>query len=178
VAFFDLNGACGPRRQVALKWRELDQLNVRVRELLLLGEGGTAPKLDSLGVDGGKEGSLGGPLDEKLGPVKAIDNVLWWVGLVVPEHTNLVVAVQGELITGVGISHPRAQVLLLLERLHNGGLVLLIDATFATIALNIHQLVHGQSVLLIEGNAVELLDGSHCLLGGLVFDKGEPISRD
>jgi hypothetical protein len=114
-----------------------------MRELLLLGEGGTAPKLDTLGVDGGKEGSLGGPLDEKLGPVKAVDDILWWVGLVVPEHTNLVVAVQGELITGVGISHPRAQVLLLLERLHSGGLVLLIDATFATIALNIHQLVHG-----------------------------------
>jgi hypothetical protein len=31
-------------------------------------------------------------------------------------------------------------------------------------------------VLLIEGNAVELLDGSDCLLGGLVFDKREPIS--
>jgi hypothetical protein len=115
-------------------------------------------------------------LDKELGPVQTIDDVLWGVGLVVPEHTDLVVAVEDKLITGVGISHPRAQVLLLLERLHHGGLVFLIDATFATIALNIHQLVHGQSVLLIEGNSVELLNGSDCLFGGLVFDEGEPNS--
>jgi hypothetical protein len=146
-----------------------------VGELLLLGEGLASPELDTLGVDGGEEGSLGGPLNEKLCPVGAVHNILWGVGLVVPEDANLVGAVEGELIAGFFVSHPRAQVLLLLVRFQGGGLVFFVDPTFATITLNIHQLVHGQGVLLIERNAVQLLDGGHSLLGGFVLHKGKSV---
>jgi hypothetical protein len=52
-------------------------------------------------------------------------------------------------------------------------MILLLNASLATIALNIHKLVDGQGVLLVEGNAVQLLDGGECLLGSLVFNKGE-----
>jgi hypothetical protein len=144
-----------------------------VGELLLLREGLASPELDTLGVNGSEEGSLGGPLDEKLCPVSAIHDILWGIGLVVPEDADLVVAVKGELITGLLVSHPRAQVLLLLERFQSGGLVFLIDPTFATITLNIHQLVHGECVLLIERDTVQLLDGGHGLLGGFVFHEGK-----
>jgi hypothetical protein len=177
LALLDLDGARGPCRQIALQRGKLNELYEGVRELFLLGEGRAAPKLDTLRVDGGKEGTLGGPLDEKLCPVSAIDDVLWWVGLVVPEHADLVVPVEGELITSVGISHPRAQVLLLLERLELGSVVFLLDASLTTIALNIHQLVHSQGVLLIERNTVQLLDGGEGLFGGLVFNKGESRRR-
>jgi hypothetical protein len=147
-----------------------------VRELLLLGEGLAAPKLDTLGVDGGKECTLGGPLNEKLCPVSAIHDILWWVCLVVPEHANLVATVKGELITGVAISHPRAQVLLLLERFRSDWLVFFIDTTFTTITLDIHQLVDSHNVLLIERDAVQLLDGGNCHFRGFIFHKSEPIS--
>jgi hypothetical protein len=144
-----------------------------VGELLLLGEGLASPELDTLGVDGGEEGSLGRPLDEKLCPVSAIHDILWGVGLVVPEDADLIVTVEGELIPGLVVSHPRAQVLLLLERFQSGGLVFFVDSTFATITLDIHQLVHGEGVFLIERNAVQLLHGGHSLLGGFVFDERE-----
>jgi hypothetical protein len=64
-------------------------------------------------------------------------------------------------------------VLLLLERLNGRRLVLLIDTTFPTIAFDIHQLVHGESVLLVEGDTVQLLDGSDGLFGGFILDEGE-----
>ena len=148
-----------------------------MRELLLLRERGTTPQLHTLGVNRGKEGTLGGPLYKKLCPVGTVDHILWGVGLVVPEHAHLVIPVERKLITGVGISHPRAQVLLLLERLDMGRLVILLNAALATIALDIHQLVHGEGVLLVQGNAVQLLDGGDGLFGGLVLDEGESIDR-
>lgn len=175
LAFLDLNGARGPGGQVAFQRREFDELDEGVGELFLLGEGGTTPKLDTLGVDGGEEGTLGGPLDEELCPVCAVDDVLWRVRLVVPEHTDLIVAVKGELITGAAISHPRAQVLLLLERLNLGLDVFILNATFTTIALDIHQLVHGKGVLLVEGDTVQLLDGGDGLFGSLVLNESESI---
>lgn len=106
VALLHLDGAGRPGGQVALTGREFDQLNERMGELLLLREGGTTPKLDTLGVDGGEVGTLGGPLDEKLSPVRAVDDVLRGVALVVPEHTDLVATVKGELVTGVGVAQP------------------------------------------------------------------------
>jgi hypothetical protein len=147
-----------------------------VGELLLLGKCLATPKLDTLGVDGGKEGTLGGPLDEELCPVRAFHDILWRVRLVVPEDADVVTTVEGKLVAGAGISHPRAQVRLLLERFQGGCLVFFIDATFATITFDIHQLVHGHNVLLIKGDTVQLLDGCDCLLRGFVFHKREPIS--
>ena len=142
-------------------------------ELFLLGEGGTTPELDTLRMDGGEEGTLGGPLNEELCPVGAVDHILGWVGLVVPENADLVTAVQGELITGVSIGHPGAKVLLLLERLQLGSMVFLLNATFPTISLNIHELVDGKSVLLIERDTVQLLDSGQGLFGRLELNKGE-----
>lgn len=173
LALLNLDRPRGPCRQIALQRGEFNKLYEGVRELFLFGEGGTTPELDALRVNGGKIGTLGGPLDEKLCPVSAIDNVLWVVALVVPVDTDLVAPVEGELVAGVGIGHPGAQVLLLLERLNLGGLVFLLNASLAAIPLDIHQLVDGQGVLLVKGNTMQLLDGSKGLFGGLVFNKGE-----
>lgn len=63
--------------------------------------------------------------------------------------------------------------LLLLEGFDGGGLVFLVDASFPAITIDIHQLVNGESVLLIEGYTVQLLDGSDGLFGGLVLNEGE-----
>lgn len=177
VTLLNLNGARGPGGEIVLAGRELDQLHKRVRELLLLRESRATPELNTLRVDRGEVGTLGGPLDEQLRPVGTIDNILGRVVLVVPEDADLVAAVEGELVTSVGVGEPRAEVLLLLKGFDSGGLVFLVDTSFTTVAVNIHQFVDSESVLLVEGDTVQGLHGSDGLFGSLIFDEGETATQ-
>lgn len=107
-------------------------------ELLLFRESGTTPELNTLRMNGCEVSPLGRPLDKKLRPVRTVDDILGRMVLVVPENANLVSTVKGKLITRVGVCKPRAEMLLLLERLDGGGLVLFVNAPFATVAFDIH----------------------------------------
>ncbi len=53
---------------------------------------------------------------------------------------------------------------------------LLVHAALAAIPVDVGELVHTQSVLLIEGNVVELPDGRVGLGGGGELDEGEPAT--
>lgn len=173
LAFFNLDRTSGPSSHVVLKRREFDELHERVRELLLFREGRPTPELNTLWVNGGEVGTAGGPLYEQLCPVGPIDDIFWGVALVVPEHSDLVTPEKGKLVTSAGIRQPRAQVFLLLEGLDRWSLVLFIDTSLTAIAVDIHQFVHGQGVLLIQGGTVQVLDCGDGLFGGLILDEGK-----
>lgn len=175
LTLFDLNRASGPGGHITLIRREFDQLHKWMGELLLFRERRATPELNTLGVDGGEESTLGRPLYEQLCPVGTVDHILGLVVLVIPENTDLLAPEKGELVASVGVAQPRAQVLLLLERLDGWRLVLLFDTSFTAIAIDIHQLVHGKGVLLVQGDTVELLNGGDGLFGRLVLDEGKTI---
>jgi hypothetical protein len=59
-------------------------------------------------------------------------------------------------------------VLLLLERRNLRLLVVLVDAALSSIALNVGELVDGDSVLLVERSSVQGLAGSSSLASGLI----------
>jgi hypothetical protein len=102
-----------------------------------------------------------------------VDNILRRVALVVPENPNLVAAVKGELVTGIGVPEPRAQVLLLCEWFDSRRLVFLVDTSFPAITFDIHQFVNEEGMLLIKGRSVQLLYGGNGLLCGFVLDEGK-----
>jgi hypothetical protein len=70
-------------------------------------------------------------------------------------------------------------VLLFLELLDLGGVVLLVDAAFASVAVDIGELVDAQGVFLVERGVVELADRSGGLGGRRILDKRKPaeVSR-
>lgn len=61
--------------------------------------------------------------------------------------------------------------LLLLERLDVGRVVLLVDASFTSIAVNVSELVYSYRVFLVEWSAVEGLDGCGGFAGCCELDK-------
>jgi hypothetical protein len=109
--------------------------------------------------------------------VLTIHDVLWVVLLPVPKDPDMVAPVHDELIPGVDtvrvISNPPSQVLLLREWVNARRTILLLDATFPSVTINIGELVDGDGVLLVEGSAVEGFGGGDGLLGRLIFHKGE-----
>jgi hypothetical protein len=129
------------------------------------------PQLYTLSVHRCKVCSPWGPLDEGLGPVLAVHNLLGCLLLLVPKDTDLLGAVKGHLITAVRVAEPPSQMLLLLERLNLRRMVLLVDATLLAVAVDVSKLVHGHDVLLVEGGAVKLFDGRNRLSGCAVLDK-------
>lgn len=126
-------------------------------------------------MDGGEVAAERRPLQECLGPVLALDNVLGLILFVVPEDANVVATVHDKLITATasGVLEEPFQVFTLLEGRDLGGDVVFADASFGAISLNIANLVDAEGVLLIEGDIVEGANGGGSLAGGGVFDKGE-----
>lgn len=60
------------------------------------------------------------------------------------------------------------------EGLNVRWLVLVIDATFTSISINVGQLVDGESVLLVEGGAMQGFGSCDRLLRSLIFNESEP----
>lgn len=177
VALFDLHGAVRPGGEVSLVGREVDEVDSRVCETLLSAPGLASPELDTLSVHGCEVGSLGRPLHERLGPVGTVDNRVGLLVSLVPEDTDAVAAVHDKLVTAVVVTQPPAQMLLLLEGLEFRGSVILLNAAFATEALNIGELVDGHGVFLVQRGAVKGLDGGLGLCGRLVLDKGVALGH-
>lgn len=111
------------------------------------------------------------PLYERLGPSLSVHDHVGLVLLLVPENTDILATVHDELVPALMVAQPPAQVLLLLERRDFGLLVVLVDATLPAVSLDVGEFVDGDGVLLVEGGAVQGLDGGDGLGGSLVFDK-------
>lgn len=131
----------------------------------------STPKLNTLRMHGGKESTERRPLDEGLGPHLTVDDLIWGILLLVPEDTNVVATVHDELIAGVDIGQPPAEVLLLDVLILLWWLVGLVDSSLSSVTLNIGELVDVDGMLLVESDAAEGLAGSKGLFGGFVLNE-------
>lgn len=167
----------GPGGQVLLAWREIDQVDEWMWETLLASPGWSTPELNTLHVHGSEVCAEWGPGDEGLGPVGAVDNVLWRISLVVPENANLVVSEHNELVASASswVGQPGAEMLLLGEWLDSWWGELLWDSSLAAVTLNIGELVNAHGVLLIDSSAVEDLDGLGSLSWSSILDESESV---
>jgi hypothetical protein len=118
-----------------------------------------------------EESTLGRPLYERFCPSLPVYDGLGLILLLVPEDTDVLGTVHDELVTALVVAQPPAQVLLLLEWRNLGLLVVLVDAALSSIALNVGELVDGDSVLLVERGSVQGFAGGDGLCRCLVFDE-------
>lgn len=167
----DGNRAVGPSDQVVFVGREGDEVDEGVRETAELAPGLATPQDHALGVDRSEIRAQRRPLQEGLGPVLTVDNVLGLISLVVPENTDVIATIHDELVaaTARGVLEPPSEVLALLERRDCGGVVGLVHSSFGSVSLNIADLVDAQNVLLVEGHHIELAGGGLGLSGGGVL---------
>src|SRR4051812_15585148 len=63
--------------------------------------------------------------------------------------------------------------LLLFERLGVGWLIFLVDAALTPVPINICKLINSESVFLVKGGSVEMLNSGHGLFRCLVLDESE-----
>ena len=171
----DRNGAVRPGDHVLLSRRESNQVDEGMGETGLTGPRWAAPKLHTLSVNGGQIGAERRPLHEGLGPEGTVDNVLGLILLVVPVNSNAVTSVHDELVSAAtgGILKKPSQVLLLHKLVDVWRLVLLVNASFAAVSLDIGHLVDAECVLLVERNHVQLPRRGGSLTRGGVFHKCE-----
>ena len=105
-----------------------------------------------------------------------IDNVLRWIFLLVPEDTNSIATEHYKLISRIGITKPRLEVLFVLELFDFGRLIFIINTAFPAVAVNIGQLVDGNCVFLVQRRAMKLFCCSRGLLWSVIFNKSKPGS--
>lgn len=124
-------------------------------------------------MHGGKESTERRPFDERFGPHLTVNNLVGGILLFVPENTNVVATVHDELIAGIGVRQPPAEVLLLDIFLLWRWLVSLVDSSFSSITLNVGKLVDVDGMLFVERDTTELLAGSNGLVWGFVLDESK-----
>lgn len=174
----DGDGPVGPGDYVLLTRGEVEHVDKGMSKPLLTRPRGAAPELDTLLMDGHQIASHRGPLYEALGPMLAVDDGLGGLFFVIPEDTDGVGPVHGELIatTTARIGQKGAQVLLLDEGLDLGRHVVLFDPPLATVTVDVGHLVDSQGVLLVQGHHVQLPHGGGGLGRRGEFDKGESVA--
>lgn len=129
------------------------------------------PQLYTLCVHGCEICSLRRPLHERLRPTFTVNNLLWLILFLIPEHSNLLSTVHDHLVSAINVTQPGPQMFLLLERLNFRRAVFLIDAAFTSVTVDIGQFVYGHGMFLVERNSVKLLDSGNSLARLIVFNK-------
>ena len=123
-----------------------------------------------------EEGSLRRPLHEKLRPIFSVQYIFRIVFLLVPEHANTFAPVHDQLISTGCVTQPPAQMVLFGKIVNVWCMVLIINAAFTPISVNVCQFVDGKSVLFIEGSAVKGFRSCDRLLWGLKFHERISVS--
>lgn len=165
-----------PGDQVLLVGGEGDEVHEGMGEPPQPRPRGAAPQQDTLRMHRREVGPQGRPLDEGLGPLLPVDNVLGRILLVVPEDADRIPSEHDELVPAAParVRHEGPEVLLLLELLDLGRLELFVHAAFSPVPVDIGELVDAQGVPLVQRGIVELPHRGGGFGGRRVLDEGKP----
>jgi hypothetical protein len=180
ASFGDRDWPVRPGNQILFVGGERDQVDEGMREPPQPRPRRTSPELHALRMDRGEVCPQRRPLNESVGPLLSVDDVLWLILLVVPEHAHRLPSVHDKLIPAppAGVGHEGPEVFLFLEWRDLGRGVLLIDAPLSPIPVDIGELVDAQRVPLVKREVIKLPYGGRGLGSRGEFDKGEAAATN
>lgn len=101
-----------------------------------------------------------------------VHNILRGFFLLIPVDSNAVPFIHYQLISAVGVGQPPAEMFFFRKFFHVRGVILVVDASFPSVSIDIRELIDCEGMLPIERGAMEGFCGGDCLFWRFVLYKG------